>query len=309
MHQRNITGNRFEHIFSIFHHVYTPRELPDLQVSKSEIYNKKPVPFNAECCPRLRGLLLLLLLAATAACLLLLLLLLACCCCCCCCLLLLLLAACCCCCCCSAAAAAAAPLHRPKARRVAVAQEPAIVGCRSRREAAIESEVRHRTPSSGRVDDLLKPICIFHHSQRMSASGVELSAVSQSSAALPSPDLLIQFNSLAKISPDVAPVLSTPAPMPRPIAAPKDHPPSAARVESRIHALAASKSRHAEAAAPPQSGLMHPLAHVRYKPPVHAISSVAGMKQHIAHYFHLYHTGTDSVIARLCRHCSSCESS
>ena len=282
MHQRNITGNRFEHIFSIFHHVYTPRELPDLQVSKSEIYNKKPVPFNAECCPRLRGLLLLL--ACLLAC---------CCCCCCCCLLLLLLLLLLCCC------SAAALLHRPKARRVAVAQEPAIVGCRSRGEAAIECEVRHRTPSSGRVDDLLKPICIFHHSQRMSASGVELSPVSQSSAALPSPDLLIQFNSLAKISPDVAPVLTTPAPMPRPIAAPKDHPPSSARVESRIHALAASKSRHAEAAAPPQSGLMHPLAHVRYKPPVHAISSVAGMKQHIAHYFHLYHTGMDSVIARV----------
>ena len=38
-------------------------------------------------------------------------------------------------------------------------------------------------------------------------------------------------------------------------------------------------------------GLAHPLAHVRYKAPVHSIKSLAGLRQHIAHYLHLYNTG------------------
>ena len=44
-------------------------------------------------------------------------------------------------------------------------------------------------------------------------------------------------------------------------------------------------------------GLAHPLAHVRYKAPVQSIKSLAGLRQHIAHYLHLYNTGL-----RLCLH-------
>ena len=50
-------------------------------------------------------------------------------------------------------------------------------------------------------------------------------------------------------------------------------------------------SIHAEEAVQPTNALAHPLAHVRYKAPVQSIKSLVGLRQHIAHYLHLYNTG------------------
>jgi hypothetical protein len=50
-------------------------------------------------------------------------------------------------------------------------------------------------------------------------------------------------------------------------------------------------SVHAEEAVQPTNALAHPLAHVRYKAPVQSIKSLVGLRQHIAHYLHLYNTG------------------
>jgi hypothetical protein len=70
-----------------------------------------------------------------------------------------------------------------------------------------------------------------------------------------------------------------------------------------------SGTAYAEPAIPLERALVHPLAHVRYKAPVHTMSSVKGLRQHIAHYLHQYHTGffaRQSCIQSLTPLCRTC---
>lgn len=48
---------------------------------------------------------------------------------------------------------------------------------------------------------------------------------------------------------------------------------------------------HAQPAVQPPKTLVHHLAHIRYLPPEKSIASLTGIRQHIAHYLHLYRTG------------------
>jgi hypothetical protein len=133
----------------------------------------------------------------------------------------------------------------------------------------------------------------------MSGTGIELSPVSHAPAVLPSPDLLNQFKSNSNEAPEAASNLAAAKSIRLPFApsaASLQNLPVAARAEPQILGRASSKATHAEAAVRPQNALMHPLAHVRYKAPVDTIGSLVGLKQHIAHYFHLYHTGLIKTI-------------
>jgi hypothetical protein len=86
-------------------------------------------------------------------------------------------------------------------------------------------------------------------------------------SSLPCPDLIASYKSNSN-----AVTLSTPPRAPQ--------------------AVSNSRSTvHAQAAAMPTNGLFHPLAHVRYKAPVHSMTTLVGLRQHIAHYLHLYNTG------------------
>jgi hypothetical protein len=128
----------------------------------------------------------------------------------------------------------------------------------------------------------------------MSGNGIELSPLPKAPTMLETPNLLVQFESQPIKGPEVAPILAPSSPLqpyqPSMVTVGQCSP-SATRTKSRIQARSSKEFTHAEAAVRPQNSLTHPLAHVRYKAPVHAISSVVGLKQHIAHYFHLYHTG------------------
>ena len=50
---------------------------------------------------------------------------------------------------------------------------------------------------------------------------------------------------------------------------------------------------HAVAEARPVKSLAHPLARVTYKAPAHSMKTLVGLRQHIAHYLHLYKTGME----------------
>jgi hypothetical protein len=59
--------------------------------------------------------------------------------------------------------------------------------------------------------------------------------------------------------------------------------------------------RRSRSGQPPKS-LVHHLAHIRYLPPEKSIASMTGIRQHIAHYLHLYRTGlceTPFIIRKL----------
>jgi hypothetical protein len=65
------------------------------------------------------------------------------------------------------------------------------------------------------------------------------------------------------------------------------HTPSSAAQDnfrSTVHAVAESRSVRS---------LAHPLARVTYKAPAHSMKTLVGLRQHIAHYLHLYKTGME----------------
>ncbi len=54
---------------------------------------------------------------------------------------------------------------------------------------------------------------------------------------------------------------------------------------------------HAQSAVRPQKSLAHHLTHIHYSPPEQSITSWMGIRQHIAHYLHLYRTGLTETLA------------
>ncbi len=68
--------------------------------------------------------------------------------------------------------------------------------------------------------------------------------------------------------------------------------PLPAGAQRRLQPWTASPA-HAEPAGQPQKlkTLVHRLAHIRYLPPKNSIASLTGIRQHIAHFLHLYRTG------------------
>ena len=68
--------------------------------------------------------------------------------------------------------------------------------------------------------------------------------------------------------------------------------PLPAGAERRLQPWTASPA-HAQPAGQPQKlkTLVHRLAHIRYLPPKNSIASLTGIRQHIAHFLHLYRTG------------------